>query len=116
MDRQNLVDALQAEIDKEDRPPEEKIFIRLLQEVWQVDWTVAPYDVWTRMIEWDVPYFLRFMGMDEGDEEQEEQLIQDWIASRTQLRAKNTGQDWRRRVSALIDEVNHVRVRVRQDA
>jgi hypothetical protein len=55
------------------------------------------------------------MGMDEGDEEAEEQLIQDWIASRTALRAKSTGQGWRQRVAALIDEMNYVRVGVRQE-
>ncbi len=116
MDRQKLVAAIEAEIQKEGRLPDEKIFLKLLKEVWQVDWTVAPYDVWTRMIEWDVPYFLRFMGMDEGDEEAEEQLIQDWIASRAQLRATTTGSDWRQRVATLIDNANHLRLSVRQDA
>lgn len=115
MDTKILVAAIEAEIKKEGRFPEEKIFLRLLKEVWQVDWTVAPYDVWTRMIEWDIPYFLRFMGVDQGDEEEEEQLIQDWIASRTQLRAKNTGEDWRQRVVALINDVNHLRLSIRQD-
>lgn len=113
MDRQKLIEELEAAIG--DRPEEEKIFIKLLQQVWEVDWTVAPYDVWTHMIEWDIPYFLRFMGMDEGDEEAEEKLIQDWVASRVTLRKQSTGQGWRQRVSALIDEVNHVRVRVRQE-
>ncbi len=115
MDKQQLCKALEAKLETENRPEEDKIFIKLLQQVWEVDWTVAPYDVWTHMIEWDVPYFLRFMGMDEGDEEAEEQLIQDWIASRTALRAKSTGQGWRHRVAALIDEMNHVRLGVRQD-
>jgi hypothetical protein len=65
------------------------------------------------MIEWDIPYFLRFMGMNERDEEREEQLIQDWIALRTQ--SKNTREDWRQRIVVLINNVNHLRVTVRQD-
>jgi hypothetical protein len=114
MDTSRLVAALDEAIAKE-RPPEEIIFLKLLKQVWQVDWTVAPYDVWTHMIEWDIPYFLRFMGMDEGDEEEEEQLIRDWIESRTQLRKRTTGSDWKRQVITLIEETNHLRVVARQE-
>ncbi|MEG4444735.1 hypothetical protein QUB47_22320 [Microcoleus sp. AT9_B5] len=115
MDTQKLVAAIDAEIEKEGRLPDEKIFLKLLKEVWQVDWTVAPYDVWTHMIEWDIPYFLRFMGMDQGDEGAEDQLIQDWIASRAQLRATTTGSDSRQRIITLINDANRLRVSVRQD-
>ncbi|MEG4808459.1 hypothetical protein QUA82_12510 [Microcoleus sp. F8-D3] len=115
MDTQKLVAAIEAEIDKEGRLPDEKIFFKLLKEVWQVDWTVAPYDVWTHMIEFDIPYFFRFMAVDEGDEETEQQLIQDWIASRSQLRASNTGSDSRQRAITLIEDANRLRVAASQD-
>jgi hypothetical protein len=37
MDTQSLVAAIEAEIEKEGRLSEEKIFLWLLKEVWQVD-------------------------------------------------------------------------------
>lgn len=115
MDTKSLAAAIEAEIEKEGRLPEEKIFLKLLKEVWQVDWTVAPYDVWTHMIEWDIPYFFRFMVVDEGDDEVEKKLIQDWMASRPQLEAQNTGSERIQRIIALINDVNHLRFNVRQD-
>lgn len=116
MDKSNLVAALEAEVSKGGRPPEAIIFIRLLKQVWEIDWTVAPYDVWCHMIEWDIPYFLRFMKMDVGDEAEENQLIMDWILARMQLRGKetNSGQ-WKEQVLALIDDMNQLRARVRKE-
>lgn len=109
MDTQKLVAAIEAEIEKEGRLPEEKIFLKLLKEVWQVDWTVSPYDVWTHMSEYNLLYFLPFMEADQGDERAEEQLIQDWVASTAQLRAK-TGSDLRQRFATLIRDVNDLRL------
>ncbi|MBD2484761.1 hypothetical protein [Planktothrix sp. FACHB-1365] len=114
MDTSRLVAVLDEAI-SQDRSLEEKIFLKLLKQVWQVDWTVAPYDVFIHMIEWDIPYFLRFMAIDEGDEAEEQQLIQDWIESRVQLRKKTTGYEWKRQMVALIDEANHLRVAARQE-
>jgi len=114
METSKLVTALDQAI-AQNRPLEEKIFLRLLREVWQVDWTVAPYDVWTHMIEWDVPYFLRFMAVDEGDEADEEALIKDWVNSRMELRKKTTGPDWKRRVLTIIEEANRLRVTARRE-
>jgi hypothetical protein len=113
MDTQKLVAAIETEIEKEGRLPEEKIFLRLLKEVWQVDWTVAPYDVWTNILQWNIPYFLRFMGGDQGDEERENQLIQDWISLRTELQNSDSG--GKQRVITLINDVNHLRMAVTQD-
>lgn len=115
MNKQSLISALEEALNTGDRTDEEKIFIKLLQQVWEIDWTVAPYDVWTHMIECDVPYFLRFMAMDEGDEEVEDQLVQEWIASRLALRSK-TGKDWKRRIVDLIDEMNQVRASIRKES
>ena len=114
METQQLSTALQSAINAGDRPDEHKIFMKLLRQVWQIDWTVAPYDVWTRYVEWDVPYFLRFMSMDVGDEAEEDQLLQDWIASRTQMKRKETGSDWRQGVMNLITEMCELRENVRK--
>lgn len=112
METSKLVAALDTAIAKE-RPLDEKIFLKLLREVWQVDWTVAPYDVWTRMIEWDVSYFLRFMAVDEGDEAEEEQLITDWISSRVEFRKALTSAGYKAKLVALIEEANRLRSAVR---
>lgn len=113
METSKLVAALDAAIAKE-RPPEEKIFLRLLREVWQVDWTVAPYDVWTHMIEWNVPYFLRFMAVDSGDEAEEDQLIKDWMSSRLEFRKRESSAERKAQAVAVIEEVNRLRITVRR--
>ncbi len=115
MDKARLSAALEAEANQGSRSFEERIFILLLRQVWQIDWTVAPYDVWSRMIDWDIPYFLRFMEIDEGDEREEERLIQEWIGCRLALRRKETGSAWKNRVMALIDEMNQLRARIRKE-
>ena len=116
MNKQNLIAALEAEVTRNGRPPEEIVFIRLLKEVWEIDWTVSPYEVWTRMIEWDIPYFRQFMGADVGDEAQESQLIIDWITSRIALQGREQGSNWKRRVCDLIDEMNQLRETVRKQS
>ena len=116
MNKQNLVAALEAEVTRNGRGPEEIIFIRLLKEVWEIDWTVPPYDVWCHMYDWDIPYFRQFMGADTGDEAQENQLIIDWITSRMALEGREKGSTWKRRVCALVDEMNQLRETVRKQS
>ena len=116
MNKQNLIAALEAEVTKSGRSPEETVFIRLLKQVWEIDWTVAPYDVWTHYITWDVPYFRRFMDMDTGDEAEENQLIIDWITSRIALQGREKGGNWKRRVVDLLDEMNQLRAVVRKQS
>ncbi|NEQ07201.1 MAG: hypothetical protein F6K63_34310 [Moorea sp. SIO1G6] len=113
MNKDALSEALIA-LANQDRPLSEKIFLKLLRQVWQIDWTVAAYDVWGHYIEYDVPYFLRFMKADVGDEAEEKQLLIDWIGSRLELRnQKGSGQD---RLIDLIEEVNQLRASTRKGA
>ena len=114
MDTQSLVAGIEAEIEKEDRLPDEKIFLRLLKEVWQVDWMVAPLDVWAHMLEGDIPYFLNFMGYNQENEEVEPQLIQDWIAVGPHFQVNNTDQNRKERVLTLINDVNELRIAASQ--
>lgn len=105
-------EALIAELDTliaQDRPVLVKVFLRLLKQVWQIDWTVAAYDVMSHYLEFDIPYFYRFMALDEGDEAEENQLIKDWVAARLQV--KNTDKP---ALINVISEVNELRVQVRQ--
>ena len=114
METQRLTAALEAAITRGDRPIEHQIFMKLLRQVWQIDWTVAPFDVWTHYVEWDVPYFLRFMSMDTGDEAEEQQLLIDWITSRIQMKRKDTGSGWKQGVMSLITEMCQLRETVRK--
>lgn len=108
MNKQTLVDRLTAMV-VEDRPTEAKIFLRLLKQVWEIDWTVAAYDVMSHFLTFDIPYFYRFMCLDEGDNAEEAQLIKDWVDARLVLKsnAKSALKD-------LIEEVNQVRNEVRK--
>jgi|GEM_PF-1543350 len=114
MDKGQLSAALDNARQAPGRSSEEQIFIRLLKQVWEIDWTVAPYDVWCHMIEWDIPYFLRFMSMDEGDEAEEERLIRDWIGTRLGLRKQKNRPEWKGRVVSLVEEMNQLRASVRK--
>ncbi|MEB3360000.1 MAG: hypothetical protein VKK04_24955 [Synechococcales bacterium] len=107
MDKQALTNGLATMIEEE-RPNEIKIFLRLLKEVWEIDWTVAAYDVMSHFLEFDIPYFYRFMALDQGDEASEQQLIMDWVSARMALRNMD-----REKMIAAIDEVNQLRTRVR---
>lgn len=87
----------------------EKIIAQLTKQVWQIDWTVAVFDILSHYLEFDIPYFYRFMSMDIGDEAEEKQLLHDWIDSRDAItkEVKATFPD-------LVEELNQVRVIARQ--
>jgi hypothetical protein len=114
MNKDQLSEGLLA-LANQGRPLSEQIFLQLLRQVWQIDWTVAAYDVWGHYIEYDVPYFLRFMRADVGDEAEERQLLLNWIGSRLELRnqEKGAGQD---SLIKLIEEVNQLRASTRKGA
>ncbi len=109
MNKAALSAGLQSAAAADGRDPSEIIFLRLLDQVWQIDWTIAPYDVWVRMLEYDIPYFKRFMDLDRGDEAAEAQLIIDWVNARMTVR----GSQWKDRIVALFEEVNRLREHVK---
>lgn len=88
--------------------PEAQIFVRLVKQVWQIDWTVAAYDVLGHYLAFDVPYFWRFMQMDLGDEAEEKQLINDWIDARMSLKSEN-----KKALVTVIDQLNQIKMQVR---
>jgi len=107
MDKQALTNGLEAMI-AEDRPEPVKIFLRLLKQTWEIDWTVAAYDVMSHFLAFDIPYFYLFMQRDTGDEAAETELFQDWIEARVKLNADN-----KQTLIEVIDEVNQLRNKVR---
>jgi hypothetical protein len=117
MNKEQLAAGLQSLLDSDTFTGEEKIFLRLLKQVWQIDWSIAPYEVWTHMIEWDVPYFRRFMLLDDGDEAEEEQIIRDWTQARLNLggKEKSAARDAKKRIVDLMQEVNVLRSTVSRE-
>lgn len=109
MNKPKLIELLQAEIAK-DHPQEQKIFLRLIEQVWQIDWTVAAYDILSHYLTFDIPYFYRFMQMDIGDEDVEMQLLKDWVDARVSLKAEA-----KKGLVELVDTVNQLRIQARQE-
>lgn len=107
MDKSALITELDALIATKEGA--EKIIAQLTKQVWQIDWTVAPFDIVGHYLSFDIPYFLRFMQMDIGDEEEEKQILIDWISSRNSL-----DKDGKAQLVGLVDELNQIRVSVRK--
>ena len=107
MNKEALMAALDELIAKKEGV--EKIIAQLTKQVWQIDWTVAVFDILSHYLEFDIPYFYRFMSMDIGDEAEEKQLLHDWIDSRDAVT-----KEIKAALPALVDELNQVRVIARQ--
>ncbi|GBF82556.1 hypothetical protein [Aphanothece sacrum] len=108
MDKQKLIEALDAAIAKHEGNSVAKVILGLTKQVWQIDWTVAPFDIISHYLEFDIPYFYRFMSMDLGDEKEEEQLLMEWISSRNALNKESKAN-----LPALVEELNRLRVDAR---
>lgn len=108
MDKQKLIEAVDAAIVEYEGNPVAKVILSLTKQVWQIDWTVAPFDIISHYLEFDIPYFYRFMAMDLGDEAEEKQLLIDWINSRDALNKESKAS-----LPALVEELNQLRVSAR---
>ena len=81
-----------------------KVIVQLARQVWQIDWTVSTFEIVSRYLAFDVTYFYRFMKMDIGDEEEEKQILIDWITTRDSL-----DKEEKKKIPALIDELNKIK-------
>jgi hypothetical protein len=108
MNKENLISAVDAAITKYADDPVARVICGLTRQVWQIDWTVAPFDIISHYLEFDMPYFYRFMAMDLGDEDEEQALLIDWVKSRNAL-----NKEAKAKLPALVDELNQLRVTAR---
>ena len=108
MKKESLLQALDTTIGKYKDQPVERVVVSLTKQVWEIDWTVAPFDIVSHYLAFDIPYFYRFMSMDKGDEAQEKQLLHDWIDSRDSL-----GKEEKNKLPAIAEELNQLRVKAR---
>lgn len=108
IDKDKLIASLDTAIAKYQDNPVNRVIVSLTKQVWQIDWTVAPYDIFSHFLEFDIPYFYRFMAMDLGDEEQEQALIMEWVNNRAAL-----NNEAKANLPALVEELNQLRVDAR---
>ncbi|ACK64305.1 hypothetical protein PCC8801_0201 [Rippkaea orientalis PCC 8801] len=109
MDKSALIASIDDAIAKHEGNPVAKVILGLTKQVWQIDWTVAPFDIVSHYLEFDIPYFYRFMAMDLGDETEEQNLIIEWVNTRHAL-----DKDAKAGLPALVDELNQLRVAARK--
>jgi hypothetical protein len=108
MDKTKLISSLDEAIEKHKENAVATVIIKLTKQVWQIDWTVAPYDIISCFLEFDIPYFYRFMAMDDGDEAEEQELLMAWVNSRHGL-----DRDTKAKLPALVEELNQIRSKAR---
>ena len=111
-----LSQAMAAIIARDDLSTEEKLYFRLLREVWEVDESVPPSFVWQHVSAGDVAFFEQFMGLDEGDDHAEAALLAAFREHLPTLRRINSSIAGRHRIGALIHKANLIRASVHQQA
>jgi len=108
MNKDALISAIDAKIAASAGDPVAAVVFGLAKQVWQIDWTVAPFDILSHYLEFDISYFYRFMSMDVGDEVEEQELLKQWIDTRHAL-----DKEGKRKLPLIADELNQLRVAAR---
>jgi len=111
MNKKKLVDALEALSKQPHRSLEEQFFIRMLRQVWQIDWSVSPSDVWHNLMHRNQDYFFDFMELDEGDEKEENWLLESLDARVEALIHKSSDSQWKIKFVETLDELNQLRLK-----
>lgn len=112
MNKKKLVSALEAMSTQAHRSEEEQFFIRMLRQVWQIDCSVAPSEVWRNLLKQNEDYFSGFMDLDEGDDREEKWLLDSWSRSIEALIQKKTEANWKLKIVDTIDELNQLRLKL----
>jgi hypothetical protein len=112
MNKNKLNDALEKLSMQLHRSPEEQFFIRMLRQVWQIDASVPPSDVWRNIIARNQAYFGEFMDLDDGDEKEEAWLLNMMDEKVEAFIRNNSDPAWRTKIITMIDELNHLRARM----
>ncbi len=106
MDTQKLFEALEAMLSSYSE--EQQTFIRATQQVWEIDWTVSPYTIYSSLLGRDFAFFTRFMAMDGGGVDDKEQKLLIDLIKATFILQRQQGA-----MVSLIQELNDVRDRIR---
>lgn len=114
MKKTKLVDAVEKLSKEPHRSLEEQFFIRMLKQIWQIDSSVPPSDVWRNLIARNKDYFFGFMELDDGDEKEEDWLLGSLDMMVESFIEKNTDSTWKVKVVEIIDELNQLRLKIQK--
>lgn len=114
MNKKKLIDAVENLSNQASRSPEEQFFIRMLKQVWQIDWSVAPSDVWRNLMARNQDYFFGFMELDDGDDKEEDWLIASLGKMVEAFIQKSTDSKWKSKIVDTIDELNQLRFKMQK--
>ena len=114
MNKKKLIDAVENLSNQASRSPEEQFFIRMLKQVWQIDWSVAPSDVWRNLMARNQDYFFGFMELDDGDDKEEDWLIASLDKMVEAFIHKSTDSKWKSKIVDTIDELNQLRFKMQK--
>lgn len=112
MDKKKLVDAVEEMSIQAHRSQEEQFFIRMVKQVWQIDWSVSPSDVLRNLVERNQAYFSGFMALDNGDEREENWLLDALNQNIELLTQKRTDINSTNKLVDTIDELNQLRFKL----
>ena len=114
MHKKKLIDAVENLSVQAHRSSEEQFFIRMLKQVWEIDLSVAPSDVWRNLMARNQDYFFSFMELDDGDEREESWLLSSFDAIAESLIHKSNDSKWKIKIVETIDELNQLRFKLQK--
>ncbi|HAN75985.1 MAG TPA: hypothetical protein DCQ51_11885 [Planktothrix sp. UBA8407] len=114
MSKKKLIDAVEKLSMEAHRSSEEQFFIRMLKQVWQIDSSVPPSEVWRNLTARNQDYFFGFMELDDGDEREENWLLGSLDAIVESLIQKNNDSPWKIKIVNTIDELNQLRLKIQK--
>jgi hypothetical protein len=114
MNKKKLIDALENLSKQPNRGPEEQFFIRILRQVWRIDWSVAPPDIWRNLMSQNQDYFLSFMELDDGDETEEKWLLDNMDEQLKAFIEKSNDAAWKVKFVAILDELNQLPLKIQK--
>lgn len=93
------------------RSKEEQFFIRMVRQVWQIDYSVSLSDIWLNLTTKNQEYFHVFLNLDDGDEKEENWLLDNLHENVEALIQKSTESSWKIKVVDTFDELNQLRLK-----
>ena len=114
MNKKKLIDALENLSMQTHRSLEEQFFIRMLRQIWQIDWSVAPSTVWRNIMTRNKGYFMSFMELDDGDEKEEKWLLDAMDENITAFIKKSNDGAWKIQFVQTLDELNQLRLKMQK--
>lgn len=114
MNKKKLTDALETLSMQASRSPEEQFFLRMLRQVWQIDYSVPPSDIWRNLVNQNQEYFITFMELDDGDEKEEKWLLDNMDEQVKALIKKSNDSAWKIYFVSTIDELNQLRLKLQK--